>query len=198
MINNNARLAFVLLLLLPGLDINTVGPNALPGAVAADSHASSPHQLAIAEKGSPPSREKESARGPTTSSQKREVVKDSTVPISVSLVALLSRPELYAGMRVRTQGFLTLEFEGPALHLTEADWDAGVTLNALHLAMLEEDRTRRKDCHLSYVTITATFSPDDKGPHHLYSGSLNGVTDIWRNVTHKRTLGEHDGKCGSL
>lgn len=202
MINSNVRLAFILLVAVPSADTHTGNPSALVRAVTTGWDGSNLRQQArttsrsIADKGSPASGANESAGGPTNSLQRRKAVEDSSVPISVSLVALLSRPEPYAGRRVRTQGFLSLEFEGLALHLTEADWDAGVTLNALRLVMSEEDRMRRKDCHLSYVTITATFSPSDKGAHQFYSGALTKVTDIWRNVTHQHPFGELDVKCG--
>ncbi|MEJ7809996.1 MAG: hypothetical protein WKG32_06195 [Gemmatimonadaceae bacterium] len=48
-----------------------------------------------------------------------------------SLVALLARPELYNGTRVRVVGFVNFEFEGNGLYLSRIDWAQSIYANGL-------------------------------------------------------------------
>src|SRR5262245_37970159 len=51
----------------------------------------------------------------------------------VSIVELISRPELFHGKNVRVIGYVRLEFEGNAIYLSKESYDAGISRNGLWL-----------------------------------------------------------------
>ena len=100
-------------------------------------------------------------------------------PANVSMVALLASAEKYNGVRVRTYGFLAIEFEGNALYLHQEDYIRGLGKNALELNFSQAQEKQFKSLHRKYVIIEGTVSADraliDRSTS---SGALGQITRI--------------------
>ncbi len=122
--------------------------------------------------------------GSTTLSQQRTHKSSSTYePINVGMVSLLASPERYDGQRIRTAGFLCLEFEGNAIYLHEEDYRFELTKNAFSLDLTKEQEVQFKPLSLKYVliegTVEASKASAEKG---IYSGHIGNITRLqsWR------------------
>ena len=106
----------------------------------------------------------------------------------VSLINLIATPEKYNSQIVRVSGYLSLDFEGRALYLGEADYDHGIYRNAVWVSfkkgtMSDDDL---KSMHQRYVTLEGTFDSTHHGHMGLFSGSLNGIYRAWRRNEKQR------------
>lgn len=103
---------------------------------------------------------------------------------SVPLVRLLVTPERYDGRRVRVEGYLTLHFEGTAVHLDRTAYEAGLSKNAIWLdrpqwlTHSDERRLTR-----NYAEIAGVFRASEHGHLGDFSGALTEVRGIGRSLT---------------
>ncbi|MCO5950131.1 hypothetical protein [Mucilaginibacter flavidus] len=102
----------------------------------------------------------------------------------VSLLNLIVAPEKYRGHKVRTFGYLNLEFEGNGIYLHKEDYENGLFKNALWVEM-SPDSIRRPEIrqHIkSYVMLEGTFE-EDEGHMDLFSGTIKNISRIikWGN-----------------
>ena len=118
---------------------------------------------------------------------------DTSEVNEVSLLNLIVSPEKYQGHKVRTFGYLNLEFEGDAIYLHKEDYENGLAKNALSLAMTKDGIQDAKIKHLekNYVLIEGRFYGNDRG---LYSGSIDNITqlEICRKITAPAPPGKND------
>src|SRR5271169_7090847 len=63
---------------------------------------------------------------------------DSREPQRVSIVALISSPRQYDGLRVSVSGYLNLSYESNAVYFHEEDFRYGMTRNAVRVTLERE------------------------------------------------------------
>ena len=109
---------------------------------------------------------------------------DTTEVHEVSLLNLIAAPEKYQGRKIRTFGYLNLEFEGNGIYLHKEDYENGLFKNALWVEM-SSDSVRKPEIrqHIkSYVMLEGIF---DGGEGHmgLFSGTIKNISRIikWGN-----------------
>ena len=93
---------------------------------------------------------------------------------TASIVQLLANPERYDGLRVRTFGYIHLEFEGNAIYLHQEDERKGLYANGLWVSLATGISPH--DCTDSYVLVEGTFSVGDRGHMGLWSGAVSDIT----------------------
>ena len=93
-------------------------------------------------------------------------------PEVVSLVRIISNPELYDGKQVVTQGYLDRRFEESYLYVGKEDWANGIYLNALWV----EESENFVGSFGGYRFVTGVFRAGR--PPHVRS--LSGVFEISR------------------
>jgi hypothetical protein len=102
-----------------------------------------------------------------------------------SLIALIARPELYDGRRVRTVGFVHFEFEGNTLYVSREDYDNAIAKNGLWIdpppGFQSSNGVARAQPNDRYVIVEATFSAQRQGHMGMSSGALEHVSrlDAW-------------------
>src|SRR5438552_1194973 len=69
---------------------------------------------------------------------------DASEPLEVGMIALLASPERYEGQKIRTTGFLCIEFEGNALYLHQEDFRHRATKNAVELYLSKTQQQKFK------------------------------------------------------
>ena len=90
---------------------------------------------------------------------------------AVSLVRLLSHPDLYDGKRVIVKGFVRLEFEGQGIFLSKEDDEYLITRNGLWLAP-RYDFKFSKSLSGRYCSVIGRFSAQKRGHLSAWGGSL--------------------------
>jgi hypothetical protein len=96
----------------------------------------------------------------------------------VSLIALVANPSAYAGRWVSTIGFLNLEFEGNALYVGKADFDAAISGNSLWVdTQLYRDPAAVKRLARRYVLIEGKVATS-KGHLGLHAATITEVRRI--------------------
>lgn len=95
----------------------------------------------------------------------------------VSLVRLISRPEVYFGKKVKTEGFVVLDYEGAAVYISESDYRNRMTANALFLQMSQEDVHKYSVADRRYCWVSGTMN-NSRGHGGLYSGTLRYIGAI--------------------
>lgn len=100
------------------------------------------------------------------------------LPLRISMVALLAAGEKFDGRLVTTEGFATLEYEGTALYLNQADWEGNIPMNSLYLSLSEEQVRAFRECDEKHVSITARYAPIGARAAGLYSGMLTGIRSM--------------------
>ena len=90
------------------------------------------------------------------------------------MVELLASPELFDGKRIRTFGYVHLEFEGDALYLHKEDYAHSLYRNGLWVDLT--NTVSRTDCQDRYVLVEGTFTSSDHGHMGLWSGALKKIT----------------------
>lgn len=102
----------------------------------------------------------------------------------ISLVSLLAVPERYDGRKVRVSGFVTLEFEGRALHLDRRAYEAGLRKNAVWLDSPEWlTPNDAQGLDRRYGEVAGTFVAARHGAYGLYSGTLTELRRIQPSFT---------------
>jgi hypothetical protein len=96
---------------------------------------------------------------------------------SVSVVALLADPSQYDGQRLQVEGFLNLQFEGNALYLDKAEFEADLSRNAVWI-----DLPRGFDKRL-YATVDGVFVASGRGHLGAYSGTITDIGRIAPSMT---------------
>jgi len=91
------------------------------------------------------------------------------------MVSLLGSQGKYNGKRIRTEGFLLLEFEGNALYLHEEDYRYALHGNAYYLDLTKAQEQQFRSLNLKYVLLEGTVFSQDGG---MYAGSITGVTRL--------------------
>lgn len=91
-------------------------------------------------------------------------------PKFVSLVRLLASPETFDGVLVGAQGFVSFDFEGTALYLSETDYLNGLMENALWLAVDDEHRAAMNDHQ--YCLAVGRFDAAHRGHMGVFTGTL--------------------------
>jgi hypothetical protein len=97
-------------------------------------------------------------------------------PHDLPLVALIADPARHNGERVRVVGYLNFEFEGNAIYLNKADFDASVLANSLWV-----DRPRwlndiaARALSQRYSVIEGTFRAGPGGHLGLWPGVIEDV-----------------------
>jgi hypothetical protein len=97
---------------------------------------------------------------------------DHGVLCSVSLVELISRPEIYSDRRVQVSGWLHLEFEGDALYLHREDFERSIPRNAISFSAPEEFMVRAAEFNDHYCVVVGTFVAHEAGTLEIVSGGL--------------------------
>jgi hypothetical protein len=93
---------------------------------------------------------------------------------AASIVQMLANPERYDGRRVRTFGYIHLEFEGNAIYLHQEDERNSLSANGLWVSLTPG--ISRHDCNDSYVLVEGTFSASDRGHMGLWNGAVSDIT----------------------
>lgn len=100
---------------------------------------------------------------------------------SVSLVALIARPELYEGRSVRVIGAFRLEFEGDAVCLHSEDIVKRISDNCLWVSLdyakLNANPEELEALSGGHALLEGTFTSKRRGHFGMYSGSIE---NIWR------------------
>lgn len=106
---------------------------------------------------------------------------------TVPMQQLLSEPERFEGQRVRTIGFLRLEFEANALYPTRDDFNNAVMQHAVWLDLTNAQLRRLGKLNNGHVIVEGTFSAQYKGHGGKWPGALHPVTDVrmWRKPRRK-------------
>jgi hypothetical protein len=91
-------------------------------------------------------------------------------PKFVSLVRLLASPETFDGGLVGVQGFVSFDFEGTAIYLSETDYLNDLMENALWLALDDEHRDAMNDHQ--YCLVVGTLDPAHRGHMGLFARTL--------------------------
>ena len=99
-------------------------------------------------------------------------------PIDVGMVALLGSPHRYSGKRIRTTGFLVINFEGTAVYLHEEDYRYAMYGNAYDLDLPGPQQERYRTLNLKHVLIEGTtFAADGS----VWGGRMTRITrlELW-------------------
>lgn len=96
----------------------------------------------------------------------------------VSVIQLISTPELFNGQDVRVTGFLHLEFEGDAIYVHRNDFDHAIAKNSLAIELSDAQARTWGKLNDHYVIIEGRFSSDAKGHLGSRSGSLQKLTRL--------------------
>lgn len=110
---------------------------------------------------------------PTPEVSKQEKVEE---PVDVSLIQLISTPEVFNGKQIRTIGFARLEFEGNAIYLHSEDAKQAISKNGIWVDVPDEFKKDTKNFNGKYLIVQGTFDAVHKGHLGMYSGSLTNVS----------------------
>lgn len=98
-------------------------------------------------------------------------------PHEVSLVPLISNSWSYHGKRVRTRGFLQLNFESYHLHLDRESYQQGL-FNYIWLGLDRRQMVDFKTLDKQYVEVEGTFDATRGGRFFRGIGSIRKVTKL--------------------
>jgi hypothetical protein len=97
-------------------------------------------------------------------------------PKSVSMIRLIANPEPHKGRVVGVTGFVSLEFEGTAVYMSEDDYRYHNSANALALRFL--DSFAKNDMQNGqWCFVVGTFHGDEHGHLGAWGGTIH-VLDI--------------------
>ena len=100
---------------------------------------------------------------------------------TVSVIQLIASPLTYSGKKVRLVAYLSFDFEGEALYLHKEDYDNGVSLNAIRIAIPDGlSQAERKVLDKRYVICDGTFvaSKNHSREEIFANGTLVRITRI--------------------
>lgn len=102
---------------------------------------------------------------------------DSPHASPVSIVTLLAQADSQKTKRVQVQGFLVLDFEGERLYLHKEDYEDGLFMNSIYLALSPEEKIQYRPLDKSYVSVEASFH-GRRSTEDIFPGSLFNVREI--------------------
>jgi hypothetical protein len=109
-----------------------------------------------------------------------------------SLFALIARPELFDGKRVRVIGFVNFEFEGNGLYPSREDWQQNILRNGLWIDPPVADTLGKRSApglpNRQYVIVEATFRAGAGGHMGMWSGALEKVSRLDPSAPSRSTL----------
>lgn len=97
---------------------------------------------------------------------------------SVTMQQLLAEPQRFEGQRVRTTGFLRLEFEANALYQTRDDFNNTVMQHAVWLDLTNAQLRRLGKLNNGHVVVEGVFTAQYKGNGGKWPGALRPVADV--------------------
>lgn len=103
-------------------------------------------------------------------------------PQTVPMQQLLADPQRFEGQRVRTTGFLRLEFEANALYLTRDDFNNTVMQHAVWLDLTNAQLRKLSKLNNGHVVVEGIFSAKYKGHGGKWAGALSHAAGVrmWR------------------
>ena len=103
-------------------------------------------------------------------------------PQTVPMQQLLAEPQRFEGQRVRTTGFLRLEFEANALYQTRDDFNNTVLQHAVWLDLTNAQLRSLSKLNNGHVVVEGVFSAQYKGHGGKWSRALRHVAGVrmWR------------------
>lgn len=116
---------------------------------------------------------------------------DPTIPSSnsysvvykdVPLMSLITNPQHYDGQKVRSIGYMHLEFEGDCIYLRKEDYKQHIEKNGLWLEFKSDSvRHRLSRLNDSYVIVEGIFDNHRLGHMDMNSGSIKDINllDVW-------------------
>jgi hypothetical protein len=102
----------------------------------------------------------------------------------VSIVTLLAQSASHKTKRVQVSGFMVLDFEGERLYLHEEDYQVGLYMNSLYLALSPAQREQYLSMDKHYVTLEAFFH-GRRSTEDTFAGELWDVREV--TVMNRRT-----------
>jgi hypothetical protein len=103
-------------------------------------------------------------------------------PQTVPMQQLLADPQRFEGQRIRTTGFLRLEFEANALYQTREDFNGAVMQHAVWLDLTNAQLRSLSKLNNGHVIIDGVFSAQYKGHGGKWPGALTRIAGVrmWR------------------
>ena len=100
----------------------------------------------------------------------------------ISLIAIITKPEAYDGVRATVRGILRAEEEGIALYVFEEDAEYESHISALWLGKYEEINTFTKAqlqaMNGKYVGVTGSIAATKYGPTEDYNCEMTNIENI--------------------
>jgi len=108
--------------------------------------------------------------------------KDPSEGERISLIAIITKPEEYDGVRATVRGVLRAEEEGIALYVFEEDAEYESHISALWLGKYEEIETFSKEqlqeMNGKYVGVTGTIAATSYGPTGDYNCEMTNIENV--------------------
>ena len=97
------------------------------------------------------------------------------------MVGLLSNPLWNHGNKIRTIGYLELEFEGNAIYLDKEFCQRRISKNAIWIQATNEMLEDKEYLNRNYVLIEGTYDYFNQGHFSLFTGSIKDITriEVW-------------------
>ncbi|MBC8101530.1 MAG: hypothetical protein H7Z41_02945 [Cytophagales bacterium] len=110
-------------------------------------------------------------------------------PADLPLVRLVTMPEKYHGIRVRTIGFVRIEFEGNVLYPHREDYEHALLGNGVWIELTDKLRSQGKQYSMKYCLIEGVFDAKQQGHLGLWSGTIKSISrlQIWSDPAKPRT-----------
>ena len=100
----------------------------------------------------------------------------------ISLIAIITKPEAYDGVRATVRGVLRAEDDGVALYMFQEDADYESHISALWLGKYSEINTFTKQqlqaMNTKYVGITGTIAATKYGPTGDYNCEMINIENV--------------------
>jgi hypothetical protein len=100
-----------------------------------------------------------------------------------SLIALIARPELYDGKRVRLAGFANVGFEDNGLYVSHDDFEQMIARNGVWIDVPESLAGPYRSKLPGYFVIEGTFVAGKRGHFGMWSGSIQKVSRFFPVLT---------------
>ena len=108
--------------------------------------------------------------------------KDPNEGERISLIAIITKPEEYDGVRATVRGILRAEEEGIALYVFEEDAEYESHISALWLGKYEEIKTFTKEqlqaMNGKYVGVTGSIAATKYGPPGDYNCEMTNIENV--------------------
>ncbi len=101
---------------------------------------------------------------------------------SVSMISVISDPEIYEGKKIQVEGYLVLQHEGDILYFDHNHAHWGMRSNALWLELSKEQLIEWDNHKENYVSITGIFHKSVGGHFNSHTIELRDITRIYTRV----------------